>query len=551
MLNQLDFKNLRGDLFGGITAGIVALPLALAFGISSGLGAAAGLYGAIFLGFWASLLGGTPSQISGPTGPMTVVSSVFIADAISHAGTVADALGIIIITFVLTGLIQIGLGVLRLGQYIRYIPHPVVSGFMSGIGLIVIQMQINPMLGLDNGTHWINIWGNQNINLWAILFTLLTIAIVYLFPKLLKSFPSTLAALIIVSLIAYFSNIPLAKIGEIPMGFPVPPFLGEQGLTIFPNLAEIPWHLILTSAFTLAALGAIDSLLTSVVADNLTKTRHKSNQELIGQGIGNTFAGIFGGLPGAGATMRTVVNLRSGGKSGISGLLHSIVLLFILLGLGGLASEIPMAVLAGILITVGIGIIDYEGLRHIKTIPVQDTLVMLVVFILTVTVDLLLAVSVGMVMASIFFMKKMGDNVRKRSSMLVLKDYLEFKQLKTNTFDDELLLQTKVFEIDGPFFFGAVHDILGLMRESTNYTDLILDLKKVTHYDETGLLALRDGILELQERNIDIYLIGVSGKDLNLFVSHHIYGEIVSEAFVFDSLAECLTQISTEKAMFY
>ncbi|MBW2725774.1 MAG: SulP family inorganic anion transporter, partial [Deltaproteobacteria bacterium] len=363
--------NLQGDLFGGVTAGIVALPLALGFGVASGLenGAAAGLYGAIAVGLLAALFGGTPSQISGPTGPMTVVV----------AGIVGSLTGDVVWIFAmvaLSGLFQVVLGILRLGRYIHYVPYPVISGFMSGIGAIVIILQLAQLVGHDPASGTVAALRSipsdfQNINPSALIFGLCTIAIIYIVPRFTKRVPSTLVALVVMTAGSVMFSVDLPRIGEIPRGLPTP---------TIPSWDFEKFQLILIPAAMLAVVGSIDSLLTSLVADSVTKTRHDSERELMGQGIGNIVAGLIGGLPGAGATMRTVVNVRSGGKTHLSGVVHAVLLLAILLALGPLASLIPMAVLAGILITVGIGIVDTKGLSHIRRAPRGDAAVMVAVF---------------------------------------------------------------------------------------------------------------------------------------------------------------------------
>ena len=401
-------SNISGDIFGGLTAAVVALPLALAFGVQSGMGAIAGLYGAIALGIFAALFGGTNTQISGPTGPMAVVASAIVAGEVALYGSLDAALGTIVATFVLAAAFQIGMGLSRIGQYIRYMPYPVISGFMSGIGLIIIFMQIFPFLGLTSPRTIVDIFIGlpavvERINYQAVGLTLVTITIIYLFPKVTKKVPATLVALILLSLLSAFMGLDVSVIGNIPQGLP--------DVHVY-TLLSMDWHhpmVIIIPALTLAALGAIDSLLTSVVADNMTKTQHDSNKELIGQGIGNMIAGLVGGLLGAGATMRTVVNINAGGTGNLSGIVHGLALLVVLLGAGAYAKLIPLPVLAGILITVGIGIIDYKGIKHLFRVPRADAIVMIIVLFLTVFVDLLQAVAIGLVLAALLFMKQMGE----------------------------------------------------------------------------------------------------------------------------------------------
>ena len=412
IVNGLHFRNLQGDIYGGLTAAVVALPLALAMGVSSGAGPIAGVYGAICVGFFAALFGGTPSQVSGPTGPMTVVMAmIFTQYTAMFPDNPAQGAALAFTVVMLGGLFQIGLGLLRVGKFIELVPHPVISGFMSGIGIIIILLQIGPLLGLDSPAKPLLamqaipdfISGLQPD---AATLGLITLVIVYAVPTLLPKFnkliPAPLLALLVgtitLLLLLPDSNAPI--LGEIPTGIPTMQF-PVFDLHLLPGMIK--------SALTLAALGAIDSLLTSLVADNITHTHHKSDRELIGQGIGNTFAGLFGGLPGAGATMRTVVNIKAGGKTPISGALHALILLAIILGAGSIASHIPKAVLAGILIKVGTDIIDWDYFKRIRHVPLSGIIKMLVVLLLTVFVDLITAVATGMVMASLLFMKEMVD----------------------------------------------------------------------------------------------------------------------------------------------
>ena len=395
----IKFDNLRGDLFGGLTAGVVALPLALAFGEASGAGPIAGLYGAIIVGFFAALFGGTGSQISGPTGPMIVVfAGVF--------GALSGNPGLVFATVVLAGVIQVGFGIFKLGQYIKLVPYPVVSGFMTGIGCIIIALQASRLFGHEpEGSGTIPaltaIPGAVLDPNWVALgLGLLTLIIVFTWPaKMAKIVPPPLAALVIGTLLStIIAGAPL--LGDIPTGLPsfvIPEFRADTIVIVF------------EAAFVLALLGSLDSLLTSLVADNMTRTKHNSNQELIGQGIGNVFAGFFGGIPGAGATMRTVVNIRTGGLTKISGMIHSALLFAVVVSLGPLAAQIPHAVLAGILVKVGYDIVDLAYLKRAHKGPRWDLLLMVLVLTLTVFVDLITAVIAGVVMASLAFVKQMAD----------------------------------------------------------------------------------------------------------------------------------------------
>jgi SulP family sulfate permease len=373
-----DFKYLKGDLTGGLVAGVVALPLALAFGVQSGLGAIAGLYGAIALGIFAAIFGGTATQASGPTGPMTVVSAALVASAIEITGSLESAMGIIILTFLAGGLLQIVFGLINIASYVKYFPYPVVSGFMSGVGLIIVILQIFPFVGLDSAKSTLLVMQDlqrlfTDFNWQALVLGGLTVAIYYLFPLISKAIPSALVALILASIVGYFLNWDVPIIGEIPSGLP------SLQIGSILSVDSSAYMLVAEYAMVLAVLGSIDSLLTSVIADNMTKTKHNSNRELIGQGIGNAIAAVFGGIPGAGATKGTVVNINSGGRTRVSGTIHGLVLLAVLLGLGKLAGYIPLSVLAGLLIPIGFKIVDTKGLKHLLVVPRADAVVLILV----------------------------------------------------------------------------------------------------------------------------------------------------------------------------
>lgn len=539
------FKFTKGDFFGGLTAGIVALPLALAFGVQSGLGAEAGLYGAIFLGFFAAVFGGTPSQISGPTGPMTVITAATIAIFITHTGDLQTAVPAIIASFILAGIFLVLMGILKIGSLIKYIPYPVVSGFMSGIGVIIILLQLFPAIGQASPRTTIEVVqaitpALGDINSWALFYAALTIVIIYLFPKITKAIPSALVALLAVTVLAVFLDKGVPVIGDIPQGFPA---LKIEGLlTIDSSL----YLLILEAGLTLAALGAIDSLLTSVVADNITKTKHNSNQELIGQGIGNAMAGFFGGLPGAGATMRTMVNIRSGGRNRLSGVIHSVVLLIVLIGAGKYAALIPKAVLAGILITVGIGILDYKGFRHINKVPKADAAIMVIVLLVTVFLDLLIAVGIGMVLASFLFMKKMGDAMEETTKMASLHS-----ETPESAWIDEILpaqIQKEVFvkHLEGPLFFGSASGFQSLVMKLPDVRYIIIRMEKVPFMDQSGLYALEDSILYLEQKGKEVLLTGLQEQPRIRMKSIKIIPGLIKEDNIFESFSDCVKWIGTQ-----
>ncbi len=602
MKNRL-FKHFKGDFFGGITAGIVALPLALAFGVTSGLGPDAGLYGAIFIGIFAALFGGTPTQISGPTAPMTAVSLLVISGIVAaNDGDVSKALPIILGVFLLAGLIQIALGFAGVGKYIRYIPYPVVSGFMTAIGVIIIITQLLPILGyypkedsayvasfkaqaeevllekilkeeagegylvLEDFSetqrraakvsqedvlneakilakdHAKSVWGTIKVlsnalkktNPHELGIALVTILIIFGFKKITTAIPSTLVALLLVSGISMGFELPYRSISAIPEGFPMPHL---ELFTEFKIEAIAPY---LFTALSLALLGAIDSLLTSVVADNMTKTKHAPNKELIGQGIGNSIAAIFGGIPGAGATIRTVVNIKAGGKTKLSGVIAGILLLVILMLLGPVASKIPAAVLAGILMTVGIGVMDYKGLKAIPYIPISEVGIMLLVMLLSVFWDLVSAVGIGLVLASLIFMKKMGDVTSEQSHIKALKSnedailevVKEWGQIPENVF---------VKHLNGPVFFGATNELQALSRQLNEHaTHLIIRMEKVPYIDQSGLYTLEDILLNLKQKGIAVSITGIQQQPLYLLKRIKIVPDLIAEKHLFNDFGACI-----------
>ncbi|TVO74898.1 SulP family inorganic anion transporter [Sedimenticola selenatireducens] len=512
LINGLHLRNVQGDIYGGLTAAVVALPLALAMGVSSGAGPIAGIYGAIFVGFFAALFGGTPAQVSGPTGPMTVVMAmIFTQYTAMFPDNPAHGAALAFTVVILGGLFQIGFGLLRVGKFIELVPHPVISGFMSGIGIIIIVLQIGPLLGFDSPAKPLQamqaIPGFLNdLQPDAATLGLLTLVIVYalpaLLPKVNKIIPAPLLALILgtLAILLIFPESKAPVLGEIPTGMPLPQ-MPAFDLHLFPGMIK--------SALTLAALGAIDSLLTSLVADNITRTYHKSDRELIGQGIGNTIAGLFGGLPGAGATMRTVVNIKAGGRTPISGALHSIILLAIILGAGSVASHIPNAVLAGILIKVGTDIIDWDYFKRIRHVPMSGIIKMLAVLLLTVFVDLMIAVATGMVMASLLFLKEMADLEMQNINTITDPD-----TTGTPLSDDEKVIMKSakgdilLYHLAGPMSFGAAKEMSRRLAQFDHYRALVLDLSDVPRVDFTSCRALDDMIYDAQSTGREVFLVG-------------------------------------------
>jgi len=542
-----DFKNLKGDLSGGLVAGIVALPLALAFGVQSGMGAIAGLYGAIAVGILAAAFGGTATQASGPTGPMTVVSAAFIAIAISLTGSLENAMGIIVATFILSGLFQIFFGFINIGSYIKYFPYPVISGFMSGVGLIIILLQIYPFAGISSPSSTFGVVKEiprlfSEIKLAAIGIGGITVLIFYLFPKITKAIPSALVALITASLVTYFFKLDVPLIGEIPSGLPS---LKIDGIF---NIDPKAYVIILEYALVLAVLGSIDSLLTSVIADNITKTKHNSNRELIGQGIGNAVAGLIGGIPGAGATKGTVVNINSGGKTRLSGVIHGLFLLIVLLGAGKLAAFIPIPVLAGILIPVGFNIIDMKGLKHLLHVPRADAIVLVIVLLITTFGSLIYAVAIGIILASVLFMKRSGDIAEKGTTGSSLAD------LKGDQpWDDEQSLFKEfkntiyVKHLYGPLFFGFTSHFLKLFKNiDEKIKVLVIRMDRVPYIDQTGLYAMEEILFDLNKKGLRVMIIGLQSQPSDMLRAIDIIPNLVPENQLFDDMYSGISWLKKE-----
>ena len=602
MSKFIDFSNFKGDLLGGITAGIVALPLALAFGVSSGLGASAGLYGAIFIGFMAALFGGTATQISGPTAPMTAVSMIVISGIVgTYEGNLELAMPAILTVFLLAGVFQVILGFLKLGTYIKYIPYPVVSGFMTAIGVIILITQILPSIGYypKNDEEYVNHFMPQaeeiildhilhdeagegllvledfqetieraehispeeykseartlakknssgvigtfrvlpvafsHISWLELILSLSTIVIIYGFKRITTVVPSTLVALLVVSGIAVGFDLDYKSIEAIPSGLPIPNW------HIFTDFHMDIISPYIITAITLAFLGAIDSLLTSVVADNMTKTKHDPNRELVGQGLGNGFAAIFGGIPGAGATIRTVVNIKSGGKTKLSGMMAALLLLLVLLALGPVASKIPAAVLSGILITVGIGVMDYKGLKAIPNMPKSEVVVMLIVLFLSVFWNLVFAVGIGLIVAALIFMKEMGDVTERRSMGQFFSESEHWSD--ECDFPEKLKEEVYIIHMEGPLFFGSTsqfHKLITDVPKSAN--TILIRMEKMSYVDQSGLFVMEDLFTDMLSKGKQILLVGLMQQPRYKLESIDIIPDLISEEQVCSNFKECI-----------
>lgn len=512
---QLTFQHWRSDLAGGFTAAVVALPLALAFGVASGAGALAGLYGAIVLGFLAALLGGTATQISGPTGPMTVVMTGLLAVLTRRYGIEA-ALPLAFGIAALAGLLQVLMGVLRLGQTLTFMPYTVISGFMSGIGVIIVILQLPPLLGLKlSGSIpmlLIALAGAlPGTNGLALLVGGLSFAAVMLYPRRWsKVLPAPLVVLVVGTMLSVIAlpQEALPRLGPMLSGLP------QLSWPRFP-LGDL--QLLISGAITLALLGSLDTLLTSLVADSVTRTHHNSDRELIGQGIGNTAAALLGGLPGAGATMRTVVNVQAGGRTRLSGITHAVVLLLICLWAGPLASPIPLALLAGILLKVGLDIIDWSFLFRAPLLSMRTTALMWLVLLLTVFWDLITAVLVGMFLANLFSLQRQNEQQKQASRSL--RGGFEPEEAGLLSPQEQQLLrqagdQVLLLQMSGPLSFGAGKVLTQKLNAIGAFQTLILDLSDVPLLGVTAALAIETLCLDSQEQGRSVVIVVLGDQPL-------------------------------------
>lgn len=544
--------NISGDLKGGISSGIITLPIALAFGQASGLGAIAGLYGAIILSMTVTLFGGTKTQISSPVGVILVtvifiinyqlqVSAAEIGEAASSAATLSHALPYVFLTFFLAGLIQIIFGLLRLGTYIQYLPYPVVSGFSTGIGLLIIVLQVQDLFGLNVPSHeafklaelldpqyLISIEGRLLLAIGAIVLILIS-------SKLTQAVPGTLVALLVMSSIPYVIDWDNFNTVQMP---------AQDGMIFQTDILKVLSNTDAllrcgALAFSLAIISSINTLLTSLAADNLTADRHMSNKELLGQGLGNSLLSLVGGMPGGGAVACTVNNIKAGGRTRLSALISTIMLILVVVLASGVIEKIPVPVLDGILIYIGYLIIDKKSFKHIGAIPVMDTIIMLIVAILTAYGELLYAVVAGLSMASIYFMKKMADVVELDTK------YAKVDRLVDNLIDtfedsDKFRKQVYIKNIKGPVFFGFASRFSNSLKTDSEAEAVLLNLGSVPYIDQSGAYTLEREITKLKERGMLVCLSEVNKKSLKLLEDIEVIPDLIKKEFIFPSVEECI-----------
>jgi sulfate permease, SulP family len=503
-LRNYNSKTFLSDLIAGIIVGVVALPLAIAFGIASGVAPEKGIITAIIGGFLISLLGGSKVQIGGPTGAFIVI----VYGIVQQFGVE----GLLVATL-MAGFMLVAMGVLQLGTIIKFMPYPIVVGFTSGIAVVIFSSQIKDFFGLTVieavPADFIEKWNFyfhhfDAINYYSLVIGVITILLISLWPRINKRIPGTLIALLLTTLAATFFQLPVetigSRFGEIKATIPMPSL---------PSVSFDTFKMLLAPAFTIAMLGAIESLLSAMVADGATGGRHRSNTELIGQGFANIITPLFGGIPATGAIARTMTNIRNGGKTPVAGIIHAITLLLILLFFGKLARLIPMSTLAGILIMVSYNMSEWRSFKGLFRNSRSDIAVLLVTFFLTVVIDLTVAIQFGLLLAVLLFLKRIIET----TGVEVLKMEVEDD---TDEFAEEgqqlsIPIGVEVFEINGPFFFGVANKFEEAEKNLTKMPLVrIIRLRRVPFIDATGLSNLRNFIRRSKNKNIHIILSGAN-----------------------------------------
>lgn len=510
------------DIIAGIIVAIIALPLSIALAIASGVNPEQGLYTAIIAGFFISFLGGSRVQIGGPTAAFVVI----IYGIIAEYGTS----GLVVATF-LSGIIMILMGLLHFGNLIKFIPKTITVGFTFGIAVGIFVGQIKDFCGLDMGpvpSEFVDkiVAYAQNmhtINWWAFGIGMLAIAIQIIWPKFFHKIPGSLIAILVTTLLVQLLKLPVNTIGdlyEIKAGFPK---------FAVPELSLGLVKQMISPAFTIAILASIESLLSCVVSDGMIGGHHRSNAELVGQGVGNIMSSLFGGIPATGAIARTAANVKNGGRTPVAGMVHAVTLLLILLFLMPYASMIPMSCLAAILFIVAYNMSGWRTFGHmVKTAPKSDILVLVVTFLLTVFFDLVVAIEVGMVLAAFLFMKRMSDVAEVKS--WVYKENLDENEISEHTDLKNVPENTMVYEVFGPMFFGAANDFLQFTKEASKNV-LILRMRNVPAMDITGLDALEETLATCQKRNIHLLLSHVNEQPMHVMEKAGFVEKLGAENF--------------------
>lgn len=505
IFNNIRFDNLQGDIYGGLTAAVVSLPMALAFGVASGAGAEAGLYGAVLVGLFAALFGGTSTLISEPTGPMTVVMTAILTTMIAENPENGRAMAFTVV--MMAGVFQIVLGALKLGKYITLMPYSVISGFMSGIGIILVILQLAPFLGHPSPaggvTGTLRALPELLTNIRPVEFILGagTLAILFFAPaKWTRYVPAQLIALVAGTIfsLTIFGFFEVRRIGEIDLGLPS---------LIMPTFSWAQWNSMIVDALVLGTLGCIDALLTAVIADSLTREEHKSDKELIGQGVGNLMSGLFGGLPGAGATMGTVVNIQTGARSALSGIVRALVLLVVILGAARLTESIPLAVLAGIAVKVGLNILDWSFVKRAHKVSMSATLIMYSVMFFTVFFDLIVAVGLGVFIANILTIERLSRVQSKNVKTITDSDDNIALSAEEKVLLDEAQGKLLLMYLSGPMIFGVSKAIAREHNAVMNCTAIVVDVSDVPLIDATVSLAIENAIQDALDAGKKVFIV--------------------------------------------
>lgn len=539
ILNSFELGHIRGDIFGGLTAAVVSLPMALAFGVASGAGPVAGLYGAVLVGLFASMFGGTSTLISEPTGPMTVVMTAVLTSMM--ASNPENGMAMAFTVVMIAGFFQILLGVFKLGRYITLMPYSVISGFMSGIGIILILLQIAPFLGqvppAGGVTGTIKALPEliSQIQLNETLLAGASLAILFLVPKrFARLVPPQLIVLVLGTIVSVliFSGDGIRRIGEIPLGLPTlyfPTFSSEQITTM------------ILDGMVLGTLGCIDSLLTAMISDSLTRKEHKSDKELIGQGVGNVVSGIFGGLPGAGATMGTVVNIQAGARSAYSGVIRAVVLLVVILGAASLTKHIPLAVLAAIAFKVGLNILDWSFVKRAHRVSKQATFIMYGVMFLTVFFDLIVAVGLGVFIANILTIDRLSQlQTQNVKSISDAGDDVPLNSIEKSLLDKANGRVLLVY-LSGPMIFGVSKAIAREHNTIQKYDSVVLDLLDVPLLDTTVSLAIENTIKDAVDSDKSIFIVKPKAQTEKTLDRLGVF-ELVPEANICETRMKALSK---------
>ncbi|MDE0661546.1 MAG: SulP family inorganic anion transporter [Gammaproteobacteria bacterium] len=517
-----DFRALRGDLLGGITATVVVFPAALAFGVASGLGAAAGIYGSIAVGFFAAVFGGTRTQISGATGPMAVVTAVIVT---THATTLPEALTVV----ALGGLLQALLGLTRIGRFVAYTPQVVISGFMSGVGLIIILIQLLPFLGAPEAggsKDSINALPSvlaSGVNFSAVAIASISLAIAVLWrPRWSKYVPGPFAALVVGTLMGVLWLHDAPVVGPVPVG--LPGFALELPTTAFLLRALEP-------ALILALLGSVDSLLTSLIADTVTGTRHDPNRELFGQGIGNMVAGMVGGMPGAGNTLGTLTNIRAGGTTRLSGAIYAILMLVLVAGLGSHVEPIPRAALAGVLIKIGLDIVDWHLLVRIHRMRPEHAVAMITTLGITVFVDLVTAVTVGLIVAAMSHARRLETLELDSVTSVPLLDQTFFGI--TDDATDPYAARTGLFALKGVFTVASSHRLVAAFSSDLQKHDVVIfDFSETGDLDDSAAIVIGRLMDVAVESGTEVIVMGLGGTVEATLRSFNLLRSVPEERWV-------------------